>query len=83
MKKRFRVKRFLFETSLDEAVCRFMLTDRFFPLLVSKQYIEMKSVNKLATGKSRAYKLSVFSTSCMKSSERNMTQRQTDRCLLL
>lgn len=60
MEKRFQVKRFLFETSMDEAVCRFMLTDRLLPLLVPNQYIEMKSVNKLGTGKNRAYKLCVF-----------------------
>lgn len=60
MEKRFQVKRFLFETSMDEAVCRFMLTDRLLPLLVPNQYIEMKSVNKLGTGKNCAYKLCVF-----------------------
>jgi hypothetical protein len=76
MEKRFQVKRFLFETSMDVAVCRFMLTDRLLALLVPNQYIELKSVNKFGTGKNRAY----FSTSCMKNTKRNMTQRQTDRC---
>lgn len=37
-----------------------MLTDRLLPMLVPNQYIEMKSVNKLGTGKSHAYKLCVF-----------------------
>lgn len=37
-----------------------MLTDRLLPILVPNQYIEMKSVNKLGTGKSHAYKLCVF-----------------------
>ena len=60
MEKRFEVKRFLFETTRNETVCRFMLTDRLLPMLVPNQYIEMKSVNKLGTGKSHAYKLCVF-----------------------
>lgn len=60
MEKRFQVKRFLFETTTGEAICRFMLTDRLLPMLAPNQYIEMKSVNKLGTGKSHAYKLCVF-----------------------
>lgn len=60
MKKRFQVKRFLFETTADEAICRLMLTDRLLPMLAPNQYIEMKSVNKLGTGKNHAYKLCVF-----------------------
>lgn len=60
MEKRFQVKRFLFETTTGEAVCRFMLTDRLLPMLAPNQYIEMKNVNKLGTGKSYAYKLCVF-----------------------
>lgn len=60
MEKRFEVKWFLFETTRSEAVCRFMLTDRFLPILVPNQYIEMKSVNKLGIGKSHVYKLCVF-----------------------
>ena len=60
MEKRFEVKRFLFETTRSKAVCRFMLTDRLLPMLVPNQYIEMKSVNKLGTGKSHAYKLCAF-----------------------
>jgi len=60
MEKRFQVKRFLFETTTGEAICRFMLTDHFLPMLAPNQYIEMKSVNKLGTGKSHAHKLCVF-----------------------
>jgi integrase len=60
MEKRFHVKRFLFETTTREVVWRFMLTDRLLPMLAPNQYIEMKSVNKLGTGKSHAYKLCVF-----------------------
>lgn len=60
MEKRFMVKKFLFETKSGEAVCRFMLTDHLIPMLVPNQYIEMKSVNKLGTGKNCAYKLCVF-----------------------
>jgi len=60
MEKRFKVKRFLFETTGDEVVCRFMLTDGLLPMLVPNQYIEMKSVNKVGTGKNHAHKLCVF-----------------------
>lgn len=60
MEKRFQVKRFLFETTTGEAICRFMLTDRLLPMLAPNQYIEMKSVRKLGTGKNHAYKLCVF-----------------------
>ena len=37
-----------------------MLTDRLLPMLAPNQYIEMKSINKLGTGKSYAYKLCVY-----------------------
>ncbi len=37
-----------------------MLTDHLIPMLVPNQYIEMKSINKLGTGKNYAYKLCVF-----------------------
>lgn len=37
-----------------------MLTDLLIPMLAPNQYIEMKSINKLGTGKSYAYKLCVF-----------------------
>lgn len=60
MEKRFQVKRFLFETTTGETACRFMLTDRLLPMLVPNQYIEIKSVRKLGTGKNHAYKLCVF-----------------------
>ena len=60
MEKRFQVKRFLFETTAGDEVCRYMLTDRFLPMLAPNQYIEMKSINKLGTGKSYAYKLCVY-----------------------
>ena len=60
MEKRFRVKRFLFETTAGDEVCRYMLTDRLLPMLAPNQYIEMKSINKLGTGKSYAYKLCVY-----------------------
>lgn len=60
MEKRFMVKRFLFETKSGGMVCRFMLTDHLIPMLVPNQYIEIKSVNKLGTGKNCAYKLCVF-----------------------
>lgn len=51
MEKRFQVKRFLFETTTDDAVCWFMLTDRILSMLATNQYIKMKNVNKFGTGK--------------------------------
>ena len=60
MEKRFKVKKFLFETKMGDVVCRFMLTDNLIPMIVPNQYIEMKSINKLGTGKNAATKLCVF-----------------------
>ncbi len=60
MEKRFKVKRFLFETTGGEPICRYMLTDRQLPMLVPNQYIEMKSIRKLGTGRNYANKLCVF-----------------------
>ncbi|MFI3227616.1 MAG: site-specific integrase [Clostridia bacterium] len=60
MDKRFKVKRFLFETTNNEEVLRFMLTDFLLPMNVPNQFIEMKSINKLSTGKVTAYKLCSF-----------------------
>lgn len=54
------VKRFLFETKNGEEVLRFMLTDALIPMSVPNKFIEMKSLNKLGTGKVYAYKLCVF-----------------------
>ena len=60
MEKRFKVKKFLFETKMGDVVCRFMLTDNLIPMIVPNQYIEMKSINKLGTGKNAATKLCVY-----------------------
>lgn len=60
MDKRFKVKRFLFETRRGEPILRFMLTDSLIPMLEPNQFIEMKSVNKLASGRVNAVKLSVY-----------------------
>lgn len=60
MKKRFEVKRFLFETENSEEILRYMLTDFLIPMNVPNQFIEMKSINKLGTGKVSAHKLCVF-----------------------
>lgn len=60
MEKRFKVKRFLFETTNGEPVCRYMLTYRLLPILIPNQYIEMKSIRKLGTGRNYANKLCVF-----------------------
>lgn len=59
-KPRFQVKRFLFETRSDEAVGRYMLTDSFIPLNAPNQFIEMKSIRKIGTGRQYAIKLAVF-----------------------
>jgi len=58
--KRFKVKKFLFETKSGEVVLRHMLTDNLLPILVPNQYVEMMSINKLGTGQNHANKLCVF-----------------------
>ena len=58
--KRFKVKKFLFETKSGEVVLRHMLTDNLLPMLVPNQYVEMMSINKLGTGRNHADKLCVF-----------------------
>jgi len=58
--KRFKVKKFLFETKSGEVVLRHMLTDNLIPMLVPNQYVEMMSINKLGTGRNHANKLCVF-----------------------
>lgn len=60
MDKRFQVKKFLFKTTDDEEILRYMLTDFLIPMNVPNQFIEMKSINKLGTGKATAHKLCVF-----------------------
>ena len=59
-KKRFRVKKFLFETENGGAVCRYMLTDCDIPMIVPNQYVDFKSIKKVGTGKNYAFKLNVF-----------------------
>ena len=59
-KRRFQVKRFLLETKDGAPVLRFMLTDNLLPMLTPNRFIEMKSVNKLGSGRNSAVKLSVF-----------------------
>lgn len=63
--RRFQVKRFLLETKDGAPVLRFMLTDNLLPMLTPNRFIEMKSVNKLGSGRNSAIKPSVFSTSCI------------------
>jgi len=58
--KRFKVKKFRFETKSGEVVLRHMLTDNLLPMLVPNQYVEMMSINKLGTGRNHANKLCVF-----------------------
>lgn len=60
MDKRFKVKRFLFETIGREPILRFMLTDDIVPMLEANQFIEMKSINKLSSGRVNAVKLAVY-----------------------
>jgi len=59
-KKRFKVEVFRYETRNGGFVCRHMLTDNRLPMLVPNQYIMAKSINKVGTGRSHAFKLSVF-----------------------
>ena len=58
--RRFQVKRFLLETKDGVPVLRFMLTDNLLPMLTPNRFIEMKSINKLGSGRNSAVKLSVF-----------------------
>ena len=58
--RRFQVKRFLLETKDGVPVLRFMLTDNLLPMLTPNRFIEMKSINKLGSGRNSAIKLSVF-----------------------
>lgn len=58
--RRFQVKRFLLETKDGAPVLRFMLTDNLLPMLTPNRFIEMKSINKLGSGRNSAVKLSVF-----------------------
>jgi len=54
---RFQVKKFLFETRGGEVVGRFMLTDNLIPLNAPNQFVEMKSIRNVGTGKQYAVKL--------------------------
>ena len=58
--RRFQVKRFLLETKDGVPVLRFMLIDNLLPMLTPNRFIEMKSINKLGSGRNSAVKLSVF-----------------------
>ena len=49
--RRFQVKRFLLETKDGVPVLRFMLTDNLLPMLTPNRFIEMKSINKLGSGR--------------------------------
>lgn len=49
--RRFQVKRFLLETKDGVPVLRFMLTDNLLPMLTPNRFIEMKSINKLSSGR--------------------------------
>jgi hypothetical protein len=57
--KRFKLKRFKFETENGRAIDRYMITDNLLPMLEVNQWIEAKSLRKVSTGRKYAEKLSV------------------------
>jgi integrase/recombinase XerD len=58
--KRFKVKRFRFETDTGTEIERYMLTDNLLPMFEVNQWIEAKSLRKISTGRNYAEKLSVY-----------------------
>lgn len=58
--KRFKLARFRFETDSGGFVDRFMITDNLLPMFEINQWIELKSLRKISTGKDYASNLVVF-----------------------
>lgn len=58
--KRFQLKRFKFETENGRIIERYMITDNLLPMFEVNQWIEVKSLRKVSTGKEYAGKLVVF-----------------------
>ena len=58
--KRFKLKRFKFETDNGGVIDRYMITDNQLPMFEVNQWIEVKSLRKVNTGKEYAGKLVVF-----------------------
>lgn len=58
--KRFQLKKFKFETDNGGIIGRYMITDNLVPMLEVNQWIEVKSLRKVSTGKEYAGKLVVF-----------------------
>lgn len=58
--KRFKLAKFRFETDSGGFVDRFMMTDNLLPMFEINQWIELKSLRKISTGKDYASKLVVF-----------------------
>lgn len=59
-KKRFRVVKFRFKTDIGSHWERYMIIDNYIPLFRINQWLELKSIKKLSTGKEYAKKLAVF-----------------------
>lgn len=57
---RFRLMRFRFETNTGTTIDRFLITDNKIPIVQPNQWIEMKSMRKISTGKEYARKLIVY-----------------------
>ena len=58
--KRFQLKRFKFETENGRIIERYMITNNLLPMFEVNQWIEVKSLRKVSTGKEYAGKLVVF-----------------------
>lgn len=58
--KRFRSVKFRFKSDMGTCFERYMITDNHIPLFCANQWIELKSIRKLSTGKEYAKKLAVF-----------------------
>ncbi|KJR44487.1 hypothetical protein UF75_5136 [Desulfosporosinus sp. I2] len=58
--KRFKLKRFRFETENGRVIDRYMITDNLLPILEVNQWIEAKSLRKVSTGRKYAEKLLVY-----------------------
>ncbi|MCR4436675.1 MAG: hypothetical protein QHH06_13005 [Clostridiales bacterium] len=58
--KRFRLKRFKFETDNGKVIEKYMITDNLIPVFEINQWIEVKSIRKVSTGKEYAGRLVVF-----------------------
>lgn len=58
--KRFKLAKFKFQTDNGGIIYRYMITDNLMPMFEVNQWVEVKSLRKVSTGKEYAGKLVVF-----------------------